>query len=438
MEQQQAVQATPGGNIDAARAQDAVNEARLNAAVAALARFGGRDDGGVTRETLTPIDLDARRYLIDHARSLGCDVSTDDCGNLFFRRAGRAGADLPPVLTGSHIDTQPVGGKLDGAYGVVAGLEVIHALNDAGIETLRPIEVVAWTNEEGSRFGPGAMGSSAFVEPAKLAGFRESRDADGTTFGEALDAALAATPDVSRRALRRPVDACVELHIEQGPVLEEAGVLLGVVTAIQSVRWFSIALTGTAAHAGTTPMEVRSDAMSAAVSLAHRLYALGADAARRGLRLTLGRWRVAPNSINTIPGKVEFTIDVRCVDEEVLVDFERGLRTALAEVDQGWAGRIELENIFTRATTHFPATMLDLLERGCARAATKAGAAPPLRLTSGAFHDAMYLADVCPTAMIFVPSRDGISHNAAEYTDPYQLYLGAQALAFAVTELANR
>jgi N-carbamoyl-L-amino-acid hydrolase len=435
-ERQQAEQVPPGGDTGAARAQDAIDEARLNAALAALARFGGRDDGGVARETLTPIDLAARRYLIDHARSLGCDVSTDDCGNLFFRRAGRE--DLPPVLTGSHIDTQPVGGKLDGAYGVVAGLEVIHALNDAGLETRRPIEVVAWTNEEGSRFGPGAMGSSAFVDPARLADYRESRDADGTTFGSALDAALAATSDVRLRALRQSVEACVELHIEQGPVLEAAGVPLGVVTAIQSVRWFTVALTGTAAHAGTTPMEVRSDAMSAAVSLAHRLYALGAEAAPRGLRLTLGRWRVAPNSINTIPGKVEFTIDVRCVDEDVLVDFERGLRAAMAEVDHAWAGRIELDNILTRATTRFPTAMLDLLERGCARAATKAGAAAPLRLTSGAFHDAMYLADLCPTAMIFVPSRNGLSHNAAEYTDPYQLYLGAQALAYAVTELANR
>jgi N-carbamoyl-L-amino-acid hydrolase len=425
-----------GEDASAARVQDAVDEARLNAAVAALARFGGRDDGGVTRETLTPIDLAARRYLIDHARSLGCDVAIDACGNLFFRRAGQA--DLPPVLTGSHIDTQPVGGKLDGAYGVVAGLEVIHALNDAGVETRRPIEVVAWTNEEGARFAPGAMGSSAFVEPARLATYRESRDAEGIVFGAALDAALAASADLNRRALRSPVEACIELHIEQGPVLEAAGVPLGVVTAIQSVRWFTVALTGTAAHAGTTPMEVRSDAMHAAVSLAHRLYAFAAGAAQRGLRLTLGRWRVAPNSINTIPGKVDFTIDVRCVDESVLDEFERALRTSIADVDGGWAGAIELEKTFSRATTPFPAPMLEVIERGCARAAAAAGAPPPLQVTSGAFHDAMYLADLCPTAMIFVPSRAGISHNPAEYTDPHELYLGAQALAYAVTELANR
>ena len=180
----------------AAVAQDHVNHDRLQAAIAKLASYGGRSDGGVSRQTLTDIDLESRRHLIDYARSLGCEVGIDDCANLFFRRPGQA--DLPPVLTGSHGDTQPVGGKLDGAYGVLAGLEVIAALNDAGIQTLRPIEVVAWTNEEGSRFGPGAMGSSAFVEPERLAGYRDSVDGDGLRFGDCLDKALAQASDVTR------------------------------------------------------------------------------------------------------------------------------------------------------------------------------------------------------------------------------------------------
>jgi len=420
----------------ASRVQNAVNGERLNARIAELAAFGGRSDGGVARETLTPLDLEARRYLIDHARAVGCAVFTDPCGNLFFRRAGQA--DLPPMLTGSHIDTQPVGGKLDGAYGVVAGLEVIEALNDAGVATKRPVEVVVWTNEEGSRFGPGAMGSSAFAMPERLAHYRASRDAAGVTFGAALDAALAAVPDVEQRALRQPVDSCVELHIEQGPVLEDAHVPLGVVTGIQSVRWFNVTVSGAAAHAGTTPMDVRRDAMRAAIELAGRLYAW-ADAARgRGLRLTLGRWRVAPNSINTIPGEVEFTVDVRCVDEDVLAEFEAALRAATAALDTNDGFGVQVENVFARATTHFPAPLLEVIERACTRAAVNAGEAPPLRLTSGAFHDAMYVADLCPTAMIFVPSRAGISHNAAEYTEPRQLYLGAQALAHAVAELACR
>lgn len=425
--------AQPAAQAAAEAAQDHVRSDRLQAAIAELARFGGRDDGGVSRQTLTDIDLQARRYLIDRAAALGCVVEVDDCANLFFRRPGRA--DLPPVLTGSHADTQPVGGKLDGAYGVLAGLEVIAALNDAGIETLRPIEVVAWTNEEGSRFGPGAMGSSAFVDPARLPDYRKVTDGDGVSFGAALDRALLAIPEVPRRALRRPMAACVELHIEQGPVLEAARVPLGVVVGIQSVRWYRVRLTGMAAHAGTTPMDVRADAMAAAVEVAHRLYAHAAQAADSGLRLTLGRWLVGPNSVNTIPGEVEFTIDVRCVDEPVLERFD----AALGEIvrSHAWPGRIGLECFFSRPPTHFPAPMLALVEQACGRACRQASQPPPMTVTSGAFHDAMYLAEHCPTAMIFVPSKGGVSHNAAEETAPHELLLGAQALAYAVTALAN-
>ncbi|HEY1998866.1 M20 family metallo-hydrolase [Paraburkholderia sp.] len=421
----------------AARTQDAVDSRRLNDAIAELAGFGGRSDGGVARETLTPLDVEARRHLVGRARALGCSVSVDTCGNLFFRRAGQQ-ADLPPVLTGSHIDTQPVGGKLDGAYGVIAGLEVIQALNDAGVATRRPVEVVVWTNEEGSRFGPGAMGSSAFAQPERLAGYRASRDAEGVTFGDALDATLAQMPDVERTALGHAVDSCVELHIEQGPVLEDANVPLGVVTGIQSVRWFSVTVSGAAAHAGTTPMEVRRDAMRAALELAGHLYARGDAMRASGLRMTLGRWRVGPNSINTIPGEVEFTVDARCVDEDVLTRFEAALRDAVASLDAADGFTAQVQSLFTRATTHFPLPMTALVERACARASANAGEGAPIEVTSGAFHDAMYVADLCPTAMIFVPSRSGISHNAAEYTEPHQLYLGAQALAYVVAELACR
>ncbi|GAA4031659.1 M20 family metallo-hydrolase [Actimicrobium antarcticum] len=414
----------------AERAQDHVNNDRLQAAIAALARFGGRDDGGVARETLTEIDLASRRHLIDLARALGCEVSIDDCANLFFRRRGST--DLPPVLTGSHGDTQPVGGKLDGAYGVLAGLEVIAALNDAGITTLRPIDVVAWTNEEGSRFGPGAMGSSAYVEPARLAQYRESLDRNQISFGSALDAALAAVADVPRRPMQQPMAACVELHIEQGPVLERASVPLGVVTGIQAVRWFEVTCTGMAAHAGTTPMDERADAMAAAVGIAQRLYSLAAREATSQLRLTLGRWQVGPNSINTIPGKVTFSVDVRCVDDAVLARFEHTLRTMTQAAD--WRGSMTVACIFQRAPTLFPDGMLRLIEQAC----TRASQSPPLRLTSGAFHDAMYLAEHCPTAMIFVPSKGGISHNAAEETAPHELLLGVQALAYTVAALANQ
>ena len=413
-------------------AQEHVDGERLRRAIAELAAFGGRDDGGVSRQTLTPIDLEARRHLVERARALGCEVRIDDAANLFFRRPGEQA--LPAVLTGSHADTQPVGGKLDGAYGVLAGLELIAALNDAQVRTVRPVDVVCWTNEEGSRFGPGCMGSSAFVDPARLAGYRSAVDGEQVTFGAALDRALGEMADVPRALMKQPLAGYVELHIEQGPVLERAGVALGVVTGIQSVRWYAVKATGIAAHAGTTPMDVRADAMAACIEVAHALQAEAASAAADGLRMTLGRWVVAPNSINTIPGEVEFTVDARCVDEQVLARFDAALRRLVA--GHAWRGRMELQPLFARPPTRFPRAMLDVVARACERASSGARKPPPIELTSGAFHDAMYLADHCPSAMIFVPSKGGLSHNAAEETAHEDLVLGARALAHAVSWLA--
>lgn len=416
-------------------AQDHVNGARLLEAISRLATFGGRDDGGVSRQTLTEVDLASRRYLIEQARSLGCEVGIDECGNLFFRRPGLDN-ELAPVLTGSHADTQPVGGKLDGAYGVLAGLEVIGALNDAGIQTLRPIEVVAWTNEEGSRFGPGTMGSSAFVEPARLKEYRQSLDGEGISFGDALDKALAEVGDVPRLAMARPMAAYVELHIEQGPVLEAADVPLGVVDGIQSVRWYRVQCRGTMAHAGTTPMARRNDAMATAHRLAQRLYEFAADEAATQIRLTLGRWLVEPNSVNTIPDRVEFSIDVRCVDESVLDRFDAMLNETI-QTRVAPPATATASCFFRRAPTKFPEQMQRLVERAGIRACSLAGRKPPITLTSGAFHDAMYLVDHCPTSMIFVPSKGGVSHNATEATEPEDLVVGAQALAYTVTALAS-
>jgi N-carbamoyl-L-amino-acid hydrolase len=364
---------------------------------------------------------------------LGCEVRVDECANLFFRRPGLT--DLPAVLTGSHADTQPVGGQLDGAYGVVGGLEVIAALNDAGIQTQRAIEVVAWTNEEGCRFSPGAMGSSAYVEPSRLLEYRKSVDSKGISFGAAVDLALQAVADVPRRAMGELMSACVELHIEQGPVLERAQIALGVVTGIQSVRWFELTLKGSAGHAGTMPMNERADAMTVAVALAQQFHNYLDSQAANTLLLTLGRWQVSPNSINTIPGAVTFSVDARSVDEAVLNQFEAAMHRMIQ--DHNWKGSISVESLFARAPTIFPDSMLSIITQACERACAIAKRAPPMRLTSGAFHDAMYLADQCPTAMIFVPSIGGISHNAAEKTDPQDLFLGVQALAYAVTVLAN-
>lgn len=412
------------------RAQEHINARRLWSSITELAQYGGRPDGGVSRQALTDIENDARRYLIEKAKRLGCDVTVDDCANLFFRRPGIE--SLPPVLTGSHIDTQPVGGKLDGAYGIVAGFEVLEALNDAGLRTKRPVDVVVWTNEEGSRFKPGAMGSSSFVTPHELRKYAGSVDDEGITFGAALENALKLISDVPRRTQQTAVAAFIEAHIEQGPVLEKAGVPLGAVTGIQSVHWYNVECTGMAAHAGTTPMDVRQDAMTMAIDIAQRLNALTSTDQFSTMRLTLGHWLVSPNSINTIPGQVVFSVDARSGDEQVLRNFERSLNRIIESHKD--APQIRTERIFARPPTHFPSDLQELVKTGC----IKANGREPLKLISGAFHDSMYLAEHCPACMIFVLSKDGISHNAAEYSTPEDLYAGARALAYVVTTLANR
>ncbi|WP_322104393.1 M20 family metallo-hydrolase [Paraburkholderia sp. J41] len=408
----------------AARVAAHVSETRLLASIETLASFGARGDGGVNRPALGPLDVEARRHLVERARALGCSVSVDACANLFIRREGTG--TLAPVLTGSHIDTQPSGGKLDGCYGVLAGMEYLAALEDAGVRTRRPVEAVVWTNEEGTRFSPGAMGSSAFVDPARLAHYRDARDAEGVTLAAALDAHRAAFPDLAPRAGDVRAHAFVELHIEQGPLLESAQVPLGVVNGIQGVRWYALHCEGVAAHAGTTPMPLRRDAMTLALALRADLNDVAHRLGGESTRVTFGRWSVEPNSINTIPGAVSFTVDFRHPDAAVLAAFD--------ERAQSLARRhgVRCEALFAHAPVAFDARVLATLDGAC-----RALGARAMRLTSGAFHDAMYLAAHCPSAMLFVPSKGGISHNPAEATDARHLVLGARALAHSLTTLCE-
>ncbi|MBB2929027.1 M20 family metallo-hydrolase [Paraburkholderia silvatlantica] len=404
-----------------------VDAGRLLASVETLASFGARDDGGVNRPALSADDLDARRYLIERARALGCTVTVDACANLFIRRAGTEA--LAPVVTGSHIDTQPSGGKLDGCYGVLAGFEVLEALNDANAQTRRPLEVAIWTNEEGTRFAPGAMGSSAFVEPARMMRYLDARDAQGVTLREALEAHGKAFPELAARdtgANDEAAHAFVELHIEQGPQLESADLPLAVVSGIQGVRWYAFHCTGVAAHAGTTPMPLRRDAMTLALALHAELDDIARRLGTQHTRVTFGRWNVEPNSINTIPSNVSFTVDFRHPDAAVLDAFDDAARALAKRHDA------RLEALFSHAPVAFDAAVLATLDDAC-----RALDAPAARLTSGAFHDAMYLAGHCPSAMLFVPSIGGISHNPVEATHPHHLVLGARALAHSLTTLCN-
>lgn len=409
--------------MNAERAMNAVRGERLHGLLETLADFGGIAGGGMNRQALSAEDFDARAWLIELARHIGCQVWTDDCANLFIRRDGLH--DMPPVMTGSHIDTQPNGGRYDGCYGVMAGLECLLALHDQNLRTRRPIELVVWTNEEGSRFSPGAMGSSAFVEPRRMSAYRDSRDADGISVAQALQAHAERFAELPLRG-KIAAHAFIELHIEQGPVLERAEVPLGVVSGIQGVRWYQIRCLGASAHAGTTPMDMRRDALLLATRSLPAIEALAERLAGVERRLTFGRWQVKPNSINTVAGEVAFSIDFRHADPAVLQAFDAELPNCLP------AGT-ELQQLFSHPPVAFEASIVEVLQQ-----AADATGEESLSLRSGAFHDAMYLVGHCPTGMLFVPSRDGISHNPNEYTEPSQLEAGARALAWSLVQLAEQ
>ena len=399
-----------------------LDEDWLNHLLAQLAEFGKLANGGVDRQALSEVELDARAWLITIAKELGCDVYRDAAANLFFRRPGRLG--VPPVTTGSHVDTQPSGGNYDGCYGVIAGLVCLKALNDAQVVTERPVEVVIWTNEEGSRFAPGAMGSSAFVDPARLSDHLGAIGVDGVSFGDALASHQARFAAIPMRPDREM--ACfVELHIEQGPVLESRDLPLAIVSGIQGVRWYQITCHGVSAHAGTTPMTLRQDAMTLAREQLARIEQAMGDEADEELRLTFGRWQVTPNAINTIPSSVCFTLDFRHPSVEKLAQLDAVIASLASE-------HVTVESLLHKAPVTFDARINRVL-----KAAGNALDIAHMELLSGAFHDAMYLAEHCPTSMLFVPSHQGISHNPAEYTDPRSLAAGARTLACALTELSQ-
>ncbi|HEX6978842.1 MAG TPA: M20 family metallo-hydrolase [Alphaproteobacteria bacterium] len=413
----------------ARRASDGVREDRLWRRHMDMGAIGATAKGGVNRQALSPEDAQARQLLAGWARSRGFGVFTDAIGNLFVRRDG-TDADALPVLTGSHLDTQPTGGKFDGAYGVLAGFEVLEALEDAGVATRRPIEVVAWMNEEGSRFHPGAMGSAVFAGAYDLAAMLAVTDRSGVVLRDALAATLQAAPVPARAGVGFPIAGYIEAHIEQGPRLEATGNTIGVVTMIQGSRRFTVDILGEEAHAGTTPRAARKDALSAAVSIVGALERLMHDDTDT-VRFTVGRFEVYPGSPNTVPGKVHFTIDFRHPDNDVL----RRLGDQVAPVAAAHAKgcQVTVTDISYVEPTVFAPEVIDLV-----RASAAALGLPHMDMPSGAGHDAMHINALCPTGMIFVPCHKGISHNEAESATPADLAAGCRVLADALVDLANR
>jgi beta-ureidopropionase / N-carbamoyl-L-amino-acid hydrolase len=406
-----------------------VRPERLLADLAALAAVGDTGDGGSCRLALTDDDAGGRELVVGWMRDLGLDVRVDRIGNVVATRAGSGdGTGLAPVMTGSHIDTVRTGGRYDGTLGVLAGLEVVRALDDARFDTRRPVAVAFFTDEEGSRFAPDMLGSLVYVGGLALEDALDTVGIDGAVLGDELErigwAGEAAVPGP-------PPHAYVELHIEQGPVLDERGVTIGAVTGVQGISWQELTVTGQANHAGTTPMRLRRDAGYAAAEVvtAVRRLAAGLGGHQVG---TVGRLALHPDLVNVVAARATLTVDLRNTDGAVLGEAEWRLRERVAAIADAEGVEVAWRRLARFEPVDFAPAIVDLVERTAGRLGHSV-----MRLPSGAGHDAQMLARVCPTGMVFVPSRDGVSHNPAEFTEPDDLAAGVAVLAQVLVELAT-
>jgi N-carbamoyl-L-amino-acid hydrolase len=400
---------------------------RLWRTVMELAGIGATPKGGVARLALTDLDRDGRDWVVARARDAGLAVSIDRIGNIFIRRAGRD-PDLPPVVTGSHIDTQPTGGKFDGNFGVLAGLEVMRTLNDRGVATQAPLELAVWTNEEGSRFVPVMMGSGVFCGAFGLDHAYAACDVDGRSVRDELQRIGYLGDEAPGH---HPVGCYFEAHIEQGPVLEDAAKVIGAVDGALGTRWYDCTVTGTEAHAGSTPMPSRRDALAVATRVMQHVVALGNRHGPNG-RGTVGYVSVFPNSRNVIPGRVRFSIDLRNASTELLDRMEREIHAFIDRARQESGLAIDVQQVAQYPPCPFDPGCVHIVEQtadrlGCSH----------MRVTSGAGHDAIHLVRVAPTAMIFVPCKNGISHNEIEDADPLHLEAGANVLLHCMLEKAG-
>ncbi|MEN4945392.1 MULTISPECIES: Zn-dependent hydrolase [Pseudomonas] len=399
-----------------------VNGERLWDSLMEMAQIGGTPKGGVSRLALTDEDRRGRDLFVVWCTAAGCSIRVDAMGNIFARRAGRLD-HLAPVLTGSHGDSQPAGGKFDGIYGVLAGLEVLRTLNDLGIETDRPIEVVNWTNEEGSRFAPAMISSGVYAGVFDLEYGLSREDKAGVSIGQALQQIGYAGPHpVGGQA----VHAAYELHIEQGPILEAQDLTIGVVTGAQGQRWYEVELSGRSAHAGTTPMDHRLDALLGFARVVEAVNQIGLAQGAEG-RATVGMANIFPNSRNVVPGRVFFSVEFRHPDETVLGVQDQQLHEAVARIAEGIGLQASVKQIFQYAPIAFDKDCVDVVQT-----AAQVLGYSHRRMISGAGHDACYLNQVAPTAMIFVPCVDGLSHNEAEEIHPHWSTAGADVLLQAI------
>jgi len=392
-----------------------------------LGAIGATPKGGVCRLALTDLDKQGRDLVSSWAKQEGMSVVVDQIGNIFMRRAGRNN-DLPPVVTGSHIDTQPTGGKFDGNYGVLAGMEVIRTLNQHNIQTEAPIEVAVWTNEEGSRFVPVMMGSGVFCGAFTLEHAYSATDTDGKNVKDELTRIGYIG---EQKCGDHPIGAYYEAHIEQGPVLENADTVIGVVPAVLGLSWYDCTVTGFESHAGPTPMEIRKDALQVSTYIMQEVVAIANRYPPYG-RGTVGQVQVMPNSRNVIPGQVKFSIDLRNVSDETLNQMHEDLLAYLEQTRQKTGLKIELERV-----SYFPPCPFHPDCVGEVRNASAMLGYATMDVVSGAGHDAIYAARLAPAGMIFVPCKDGVSHNEIEDAKPEHLEAGANVLLHAMLASAK-
>jgi beta-ureidopropionase / N-carbamoyl-L-amino-acid hydrolase len=405
----------------------AINPQRLWDMLMETARIGGTPKGGICRLTLTDLDRQVRDWFRAQAEALSCTVTVDEVGNMFALKAGRRG-DVAPIGLGSHLDTQPTGGKFDGVLGVLGGLEVARTLHDLGYETNAPLLLVNWTNEEGSRFAPAMLGSGVYAGAFDRAFAEACADREGVSFGEALES-IGYRGEAAAGSV--PFGALFELHIEQGPILEAEGKAIGVVQGVQGMRWYEVEVTGREAHTGSTPMALRKNALIGAARLIERVDAIAhAHAPAVG---TVGLVEVKPNSRNVIPGHVFFSVDFRHPEDAILDKMERELGEAVPKVVEDLGLTAELRKVWDSPAVRFDPVCIEAVRVG----AEKAGLSTR-DMVSGAGHDAAYIARVAPTTMIFVPCEGGLSHNEAESTSFEECAAGAQVLLNAVLEYDRR
>jgi len=399
-----------------------INAERLWDTIMETAQMGRTVRGGICRLTLTEPDREVRNWFVKTCQSIGCTVTVDEMGNIFARRPGKDSMRRP-IAMGSHLDTQPSGGKFDGVFGVLSGLEVLRTLNEHNYITSAPLEVISWTNEEGSRFNPPMLASGVFagVFYRDFAYAREDRD--GKKFGEELE-------HIGYRGQTKCGDhelgAYFELHIEQGPVLESENITIGVVTGVQGQRWYEVTVTGCESHAGTTPMNLRRDAMLACARMVQAINVIALNHAPLAVS-TVGLVEVKPNSRNVIPGSVFFSVDLRHPDDAVLSEMDKELRKMVKKVAKDMAIEAKLKNTWNSPSMKFDKKCIDLV-----RTAAEESGYSHHDIVSGAGHDAVYLARVAPTAMIFIPCEKGISHNETETIRPEHAAAGAKVLLNAV------